>query len=193
MTHPPWTIDRGSTLLMIARGAIAEQLGMKAPPFEAAGWLQEPGATFVTLKRHGQLRGCIGTLAPRRPLGEDVAENARQAAFHDARFPPLAQSEFADIELEVSLLSPLKPVPCESETSLLALLRPKEDGLVLEWRGQRGAFLPQVWEQLPDPGDFLAHLKQKAGLSMDFWQDGIRLARFTVTRFHEEAGVESHG
>ncbi|HEY3269610.1 MAG TPA: AmmeMemoRadiSam system protein A [Geothrix sp.] len=193
MTHPHWTIDRGSTLLVIARGAIAEQLGLVGASVPTAGWLEEPGASFVTLKRHGSLRGCIGTLAPGRPLGEDVAENARQAAFHDARFPPLAQSEFADTELEVSLLSPLEPVPCESEAHLLARLRPGEDGLVLEWRDQRGAFLPQVWEQLPDPGDFLAHLKRKAGLSMDFWNDGIRFARFTVTRFHEEAGVESRG
>ena len=186
-------LDRGPTLIAIGRGAIAAELGRKAIPFEAAPWLEEPAATFVTLHRLGQLRGCMGTLEPRRPLGEDVAENARQAAFHDPRFPPLARSEFTDLRVEVSLLSALEPLPFNSQAHLLTLLRPEEDGLVLEWQGLRGAFLPQVWEQLPEPEDFLAHLKRKAGLPMAFWDDGIRITRFTVTRFHEEAEVGSPG
>lgn len=186
------SIDRGPTLLAIARGAIAGELGMRPIPFEAASWLEVPAATFVTLHRLGSLRGCVGTLVPRRPLGEDVASNARMAAFHDSRFPPLTWSEFDDTEMEVSVLSALEPVPCQGEAQLLAQLRPEEDGLVLEWQGQRSAFLPQVWEELPEPGDFLAHLKRKARLPMDFWRDGMRFSRFTVTRF-QEAGVESRG
>ena len=185
-------IDRGPTLLAIARGAIAEDLGLPPIPFEAASWLEEPAATFVTLHRLGSLRGCVGTLVPRRPLGEDVAANARMAAFHDSRFPPLSWSEFADTELEVSLLSPLEPMPCADEAQLLARLRPEEDGLVLAWQGDRSAFLPQVWDQLPDPRDFLAHLKRKARLPMDFWRDGLRFSRFTVTRF-QEAGAGARG
>ncbi|WP_243382581.1 AmmeMemoRadiSam system protein A [Geothrix alkalitolerans] len=193
MTHPHASIDWGPTLLRIARGAIAEKLGVAAPPVPTASWLEEPAATFVTLHRLGQLRGCMGTLEPRRPLGEDVVENARQAAFHDPRFPPLARSEFTDLQVEVSLLSALEPLPFNSQAHLLTLLRPVEDGLVLEWQGLRGAFLPQVWDQLPEPEDFLAHLKRKAGLPMAFWDDGIRITRFTVTRFHEEAEVGSPG
>lgn len=193
MTQPPTLTDRGPTLLAIARGAVAERLGLVAPPCAEARWLEEPGATFVTLHRHGQLRGCVGTLSPHRPLGEDVAANAREAAFHDTRFPPLARSEYADTGFEVSLLSPLEPIPFESRAQLLGLLRPHEDGLVLTWQGHRGAFLPQVWEQLPDPADFLAHLNQKAGLPPAAWNDGMRLSRFTVTRFQEEVGVGSSG
>lgn len=193
MTHPHTSLDWGPTLLRIARGAIAERLGMAAPPVPAATWLEEPAATFVTLHRMGQLRGCMGTLEPRRPLGEDVAENARQAAFHDPRFPALARSEFTDLRVEVSLLSTLEPLPYNSQAHLLTLLRPEEDGLVLTWQGERGAFLPQVWDQLSDPKDFLAHLKRKAGLPMDFWRDDIRIDRFTVMRFHEEAEVGSPG
>ena len=185
-------IDRGPTLLAIARDAIAGELGMRPIPFEPAPWLEDPAATFVTLHRLGSLRGCVGTLVPRRPLGEDVASNARMAAFHDSRFPPLTWSEFADTELEISLLSALEPVPCRDEAQLLAQLRPEEDGLVLAWQGERSAFLPQVWDQLPDPRDFLAHLKRKARLPMDFWRDGLRFSRFTVTRF-QEAEVGSHG
>ncbi|WP_243304939.1 AmmeMemoRadiSam system protein A [Geothrix oryzisoli] len=189
MFHPHPPPDRGPILLAIAHGAIASQLGMGAPPFEVEPWLQEPGATFVTLKRHGLLRGCIGTLSPRRPLGEDVAANAREAAFHDSRFPPLSRSEFPDTEVEVSLLGPLEALSFDSQAHLMAQLRPHEDGLVLEWGGQRAAFLPQVWDQLGDPGDFLAHLKQKAGLPGEFWDDGFRFARFSVMQFQEPAGV----
>lgn len=193
MTHLHTTTDRGPTLLRIARGAIAERLGMAAAPVPTDAWLEEPAATFVTLHRLDQLRGCIGSLEPHRPLGEDVAENARQAAFHDPRFPPLAWSEFADLHVEVSVLSPLEPLPFNSQSHLLTLLRPGEDGLVLTWQGERGAFLPQVWDQLPDPKDFLAHLKRKAGLPMDFWRGDVRIDRFTVARFHEEAEVGSPG
>lgn len=191
MTHPHATIDRGPILLLIARGAIAEKLGLAGVPVPMASWLEEPGASFVTLKRHGSLRGCMGTLAPVEPLGEDVASNARAAAFHDSRFPPLSLSEWPDTEVEVSLLSPLEPIRYENKNHLLTLLRPHVDGLVLEWEGHRGAFLPQVWDQLPNPAEFLAHLRQKAGLSQNFWDDGIRITRFTVDRFHEEAGVGS--
>lgn len=189
MIHLRTSPDWGPTLLRIARGAIAEQLGLAGSAVPQASWLEEPVATFVTLHRLGQLRGCMGTLEPRRPLRENVAENARQAAFHDPRFPPLARSEFDDLRVEVSLLSALEPLPFTSQAHLLTLLRPQVDGLVLEWQGLQGAFLPQVWDQLPKPEAFLAHLKRKAGLPAAFWDDGIRITRFTVLQFHEEAEV----
>jgi hypothetical protein len=177
--------DRGQTLLAIARGAIAEQLGVRAPPVGAAQWLDEPGATFVTLTCAGALRGCIGSLVAERPLRADVENNALVAAFSDPRFPPLSAREYHEIEVEVSLLSPMQPITVESETQALTLLRPGIDGVLLEYGRQRGTFLPQVWEQLPEPHAFLAHLKQKAGLPADFWTDEIRLSRYTITKWSE--------
>ena len=185
MTH-----DRGPTLLAIARGAIAEPLGEAAPPFELANWLQEPGSSFVTLMLHGELRGCIGSLSAQRPLAEDVAFNARAAAFQDTRFEPLSLNEFFKTDIEVSLLSAPEPIAFESQTHLLSLLRPGVDGVILEYGWWRGTFLPQVWEQLPGPQAFLAHLKQKAGLPHDFWADEIRFSRYTVTKWRESEVLE---
>lgn len=177
--------DRGQTLLAIARGAIATQLGEASPSFEEAEWLNEPGATFITLTSAGSLRGCIGSLEAERPLRVDVESNARAAAFSDPRFPPVSMREYHEIEVEVSLLSSLQPVAVESETQTLTLLRPGVDGVLLEYGQRRGTFLPQVWEQLPEPRAFLAHLKQKAGLPADFWAEEIRLSRYTVTKWRE--------
>jgi len=184
-------IDEGQTLLAIARGAIAEQLGVPAPSFDAAQWLDEPGATFVTLTCAGALRGCIGSLLAERALRADVENNALAAAFSDPRFPPLSAREYRDIEVEVSLLSAMQPVAVESESHALTLLRPGIDGMLLEYGGRRGTFLPQVWEQLPEPRAFLAHLKQKAGLPADFWAEEIRLSRYTITKWRESEFVTS--
>lgn len=183
-------LDRGPTLLAIARGAIARQLSEEPPPFEPAHWLQEPGATFVTLQSHGELRGCVGSLSAKKPLREDVESNARAAAFHDSRFAPLSRREYPSIEIEVSLLSALEKLAFESQQDLLTLLRPGMDGVVLEYGWHRGTFLPQVWEQLPDPKTFLAHLKQKSGLPADFWGDGIQVSRYTVAKWREQ---DKHG
>jgi len=183
--------DRGQTLLAIARAAIAEQLGVPAPSFNAAQWLEEPGATFVTLTCAGALRGCIGSLVAHRPLRADVESNAFAAAFSDPRFAPLSAREYRELEVEVSLLSPMQPFTVESETHALTLLRPGIDGMLLEYGRQRGTFLPQVWEQLPEPRAFLTHLKQKAGLPADFWAQEVRLSRYTVTKWRESEFVTS--
>jgi len=177
--------EQGQTLLAIARAAIAEQLGVPAASFDTAEWLNEPGASFVTLTCAGALRGCIGSLVAERPLRVDVESNALAAAFSDPRFPPVSAREYRAIEVEVSLLSPLQPFTFESETQALTLLRPGIDGVLLEYGRRRGTFLPQVWEQLPEPRTFLAHLKQKAGLPADFWADEVRLSRYTVTKWRE--------
>lgn len=185
------SIERGTTLLAIARGAIARSLGQPAPAFDEGTWLMEPGASFVTLTRRGELRGCIGSLLAERPLRHDIECNARAAAFRDPRFPPVAAREYAGIDVEVSLLSALEPIKAESETELLSALRPGVDGVLLEYRARRGTFLPQVWEQLPEPRAFLQHLKQKAGLHADFWADDMRLSRYTVTKWREAASQDT--
>jgi len=190
-TASPWSAERGRVLLRIARAALAQALGVAhAAPIPEANpdepWLREPGATFVTLRRaDGELRGCVGSIEAHRPLGEDVAHNAVAAAFHDGRFPPLAPRELAEISLEVSLLSPSEPLPPLSEAAALRTLRPGVDGVILEYRGRRGTFLPQVWEQLPTPRAFLDHLATKAGLPRGFWAPEVRLSRYTVQKWEE--------
>jgi AmmeMemoRadiSam system protein A len=183
----PWTAERGRALLRIARESLAEALGFgKAPEEPGDPWLREPGATFVTLRRRGELRGCVGSILACRPLFEDVWHNAWASAFRDTRFPPVAPEELAEIAVEVSLLSPPEPLVCASEAETLRLLRPGIDGVILECGENRGTFLPQVWEQLPDPREFLDHLRHKAGLRPGFWSPEVRLSRYTVLKWVEE-------
>jgi AmmeMemoRadiSam system protein A len=170
-------------LVAIAREAIAERLGrgMMLPRDEP--WLAEPAASFVTLHLEDLLRGCIGSIDARRPLGEDVAGNARAAAFHDPRFEPLTLAEFDAVAIEVSVLSPRSALAVASEAEAAERLRPGVDGVYLEYAGHAATFLPQVWEGLPDPVDFLAALRQKARLPARFWDPAIRLTRYTVEKY----------
>ncbi len=142
--------------------------------------LREPKASFVTLNINHQLRGCIGTLSPFRPLVEDISHNAYAAAFTDPRFTALTAAEFPQLEYHISILSDTSPVEFNSEQDLLEQIRPGVDGLVLEEGRMRGTFLPSVWEQLPDRKQFLAHLKQKAGLPSNYWSDSLKVSRYTV-------------
>ena len=179
--------DKGTTLLKLARSEIASKLGQTVPFTKQASWLADPGASFVTLTRNGTLRGCIGTLEAHRPLGLDVRENAVAAAFHDPRFMPLTLAEFEETRVEVSLLSPSEPLVVVNEEDALISLRPGIDGVVFEYGYYRSTFLPQVWEQLPEPAEFMAHLKRKAGLPVDFWAEQVRLSRYTVSKWKEGA------
>ena len=159
----------GAQLVARAREAVERSFSRtEARPADEAWWL-EPAATFVTLTRGGQLRGCIGSVTPRRGLLEDVEHNARAAAFQDPRFSPLRADELDAVRFEVSLLGPLEPIRFTDEADALRQLRPHVDGVVLSWQRHRALFLPQVWDQLPEPSRFLAALKRKAGLSPDFW------------------------
>lgn len=174
--------ERGAVLIAIAREAIA------GSPAQAAGWreeawLREPGASFVTLKLDGDLRGCIGTIDAHRPLAEDVARNARAAAFRDPRFPPVSDVELPRLEVEVSVLTPRETLAVASEAEALAQLRPGVDGIALEFNGASATFLPQVWENLPEPEAFLDALRRKAGLPARFWHPDVRLSRYTVEKF----------
>jgi MEMO1 family protein len=180
----------GAALLGRARNAIARELGLAPsaaePPHPA---LDAPGATFVTLRRHSELRGCVGALSAERPLGVDVRMHALAAAFDDPRFEPLEAHEFAQLEIEVSLLEPARPLRAANEAEAHSALRPGVDGVILEWRGRRATFLPQVWEQLPQPREFLAALKAKAGLPRDFWAHDLRLSSYRVRKFAQARSV----
>ncbi|HEY0338616.1 MAG TPA: AmmeMemoRadiSam system protein A [Burkholderiales bacterium] len=179
--HP----DAGPVLLPIARAAIARELGRPYAAREDAEWLRDPGACFITLKQGENLRGCIGTLRAHRPLLEDVKANAVSAAFRDPRFSPLVPAELEITRLEISLLSPLEPLSFENEQQALTQLRRGIDGIVFEYGYHQSTFLPQVWEDLPDPVEFMASLKQKAGLPPDFWDTEVKLARYTVSKWAE--------
>lgn len=145
--------------------------------------LREPGASFVTLERHGYLRGCIGTLEAHQPLARDVAHNAFQSAFRDPRFPPLDETEWEGLDIHISVLSKPEPMHFASEEDFIRQLRPGVDGVILEEGWHRGTFLPAVWEDLPDPNDFVRHLKLKAGLSPSYWSKTIKAYRYTAEYF----------
>jgi AmmeMemoRadiSam system protein A len=177
--------SHGLTLLAIARESLASALHLGRESLRDEPWLHEPGATFVTLRRLGGLRGCVGSIQAYRPLLDDVRHNARAAAFSDTRFPPVHAGEYPEISVEVSLLSPCEPCEFGCEEEALTQLRPGVDGIVFEFQGRRSTFLPQVWEQLSDPWDFLTHLKRKAGLPAAFWHPEVKLWRYTVMKWAE--------
>jgi uncharacterized protein len=179
--------DAGAVLLPIARASIAAAWKHAISTQEDAPWLQEPGASFITLTQHGALRGCIGSLQAHRSLLEDVKANAWAAAFHDPRFAALTEAEWPVTAVEVSVLSATQDMHCAGEADAQAQLRPHVDGVILEYGSHRATFLPQVWEQLPEPAAFLAHLKHKAGLPVDFWANEVRLQRYTVSKWSEAA------
>ncbi|KAB2921009.1 MAG: AmmeMemoRadiSam system protein A [Dechloromonas sp.] len=176
----------GRTLLRLARNAIGGHFGLPPQPVDESAQLQEWAATFVTLTRHGELRGCIGSLEAWRPLAEDVRSNALAAAFRDPRFPPLSAAELPHTRIEVSLLTPAEALSCRDEADALSKLRPHIDGVILSAGRHRATFLPQVWEQLPDPALFLAQLKRKAGLAASYWGPEVRLEHYTVRKWQEE-------
>jgi len=142
--------------------------------------LRESRACFVTLDEGGALRGCIGSIEARRPLVQDVAENAYAAAFEDPRFPGLAADEFDSLEIHISVLTVPQPMHFESEQDLLRQIRPGIDGLIIRDGFHRGTFLPSVWESLPRAQDFLRHLKLKAGMTPDYWSGSISVERYTT-------------
>lgn len=177
--------DQGKTLLHLARAAIARELGFHSHDLPRTDWLEQPGATFVTLTLHGQLRGCIGSLEARRSLREDVCANAVASAFRDPRFAPLDKEEFAEVVIDVSVLGKAEPIRFNDEEDALAQLEAGLDGVILEYGMHRATYLPQVWTQLPAPKEFIEQLKVKAGLPDDFWSDDIQLSRYRVQKFKD--------
>ncbi|PKM10997.1 MAG: AMMECR1 domain-containing protein [Gammaproteobacteria bacterium HGW-Gammaproteobacteria-3] len=181
------TKSQGKLLLALAKASIEQGFATGKPVKPQRGhyppelWVKR--ATFVTLERRLQLRGCIGMLEAIRPLVEDVAENAFSAAFRDPRFPALGRDELDGLELHISVLSPAEALSFDSEQALIAQLRPGVDGLIIEAGARRGTFLPSVWDSLPEPAQFLAHLKQKAGLMPDYWSDTLTVSRYSTQMF----------
>jgi AmmeMemoRadiSam system protein A len=185
------TSEERQILLELARATIEARARRRDPPpvdlTAVPQRLAQDGASFVTLTKLGSLRGCIGSLEARRPLVVDVQENAISAAFHDPRFPPVGARELADLQVEVSVLSAPQPLAYDGPDDLIAKLRPEVDGVVIERGWHRATFLPQVWEKLPDPHEFLQHLCLKAGLSADAYRrPGLDVYTYQVEKFEEE-------
>ncbi|HEU4351518.1 MAG TPA: AmmeMemoRadiSam system protein B [Burkholderiales bacterium] len=177
--------EAGRMLLSLARSCIEKNLLGKPGLTPSAAWLNQTGATFVTLTKEGALRGCIGSLEPARALAEDVTENALGAAFRDPRFPAMTAAEWPLCRVEVSLLSTRKPLRFADEADLLEQIEAGEDGLIIEADGRRGTFLPQVWEDLGDKRVFLSHLVRKAGLPADTPLTRCNISRYRVAKWKE--------
>jgi len=179
-------------LLELARCSIARGIGRHAPvSVPGRAWpprLLEPRATFTTLTLGGQLRGCCGSIEPRRPLIDDVWHNAWTSAYADPRFEPLTAWELHALEITVSVLSPLEPIAAGSDAELIASLRPGVDGLLICCGNACATFLPAVWRELPEPSDFLAQLKLKAGLSSARFSPRMRAFRYRTESFHSNDG-----
>jgi AmmeMemoRadiSam system protein A len=147
--------------------------------------LQAERGAFVTLTRRARLRGCIGTIEPRGPLAQAVADCAYSAAFGDPRFPQLRLDELAATRIEISVLTPMEPLAATSREALISQLQPGVDGLVLEDGRHRSTFLPKVWDQLTEPHEFIDHLLAKAGLPRDHWSPSLRAHRYRAFAFND--------
>jgi hypothetical protein len=177
-------------LLKLARQALDEGVGGAQPqPLdmdELPEALRQPGATFVTLTRRGELRGCVGTLEAYQPLAEDVREHALAAALADYRFPPVSPGEVPELEIEISRLTQPEPLEYTNGEDLLKRLRPGVDGVILRDGPRRATFLPQVWEKLPDAAQFLDHLCAKMGAEPGVWRyRKMKVFTYQVEEFHE--------
>jgi AmmeMemoRadiSam system protein A len=178
------------TLLRLAREAMEYAVKGKAlPPLDNQSLtplLRENGASFVTLTVEDDLRGCIGALEAHQPLVEDVREHAVAAAMQDPRFPPVEENELNRIKLEVSRLTAPHLLEYSSSEDLLKKLKPHVDGVILKDNFRRATFLPQVWEKIPDPAEFLGHLCQKMGVRANTWRDvKLQVYVYQVEEFHE--------
>jgi AmmeMemoRadiSam system protein A len=185
------TSDEKNILLRLAREALERGVkGERLPPLDLGSLpprLRMQGASFVTLTVHGDLRGCIGALEPYQPLAEDVREHAVAAALNDFRFPPVGPGELSDIHIEVSRLTMPEPLAYTSSEDLLVKLRPGIDGVLLRYGSRRATFLPQVWEKVPDPAEFLDHLCMKMGASPGLWREKeLQVSIYQVEEFHEQ-------
>lgn len=178
-------------LLTLARQTIVKAVNHQPLPTwndaDLTEALTQKGASFVTLTMDGELRGCIGSLEAYQSLVEDVRDHARQAALEDYRFPPVTKAEVPKLHIEISRLTPSFPLKYHNPEDLPDLLKPNEDGVILKDGFRRATFLPQVWEQLPVPGEFLSHLCTKMGSSADLWKRKVlEVSIYHVEEFEEK-------
>ncbi|MFH2066804.1 MAG: AmmeMemoRadiSam system protein A [Pseudomonadota bacterium] len=192
-TNQNLTQKQGQALVALARHAIRERVTRSAALDESVVTLlqdkrlQEKQGTFVTLNQKGQLRGCIGTLAATESIVDGVKRNALNAALHDHRFSPISPEEMDSIDIEVSILTDPAPVEYTDGADLLSKLRPGTDGVIIRQGAARATFLPQVWDQLSGPEEFLTHLCLKAGLAGEAWQTSrIEVLIYQVQYFEEK-------
>lgn len=186
----PLTDGEKQTLLRIAREAIENKVrNNPMPPLENKSLtpaLRENGASFVTLTVQDNLRGCIGALEAYQPLAEDVREHAIAAALEDPRFPPVSEAELSRIQIEVSRLTEPQELQYSNSEDLLTKLRPHIDGVILKHGFRRATFLPQVWEKIPDPEEFLRQLCYKMGERPNLWREAkLQVYVYQVEEFHE--------
>ena len=181
--------DTRRWLLALARTTIERALGGDPTDPPGTGRVPDdaaaPGAAFVTLRRDGQLLGCIGSMTPTRPLADDVAAHAYDAAFRDPRLPAVTRQDLDRMVVEISVLGPLEPIDVHSREELLAALRPGVDGVLVTSRQGRATFLPAVWHQVADGEEFLDLLWRKAGLARGSWPTDLRAERYQVTEFDD--------
>jgi len=183
--------EERNILLSVAREAITAAVARRSLPAlqieKQPQILQADGATFITLTKNGHLRGCIGTMEPYQPLIADVQEHAVAAALSDYRFPKVTQDELGQIRIEVSRLTPLKRLPYKETEELVKALRIGVDGVLIRNEGRQATFLPQVWEQLPQPDQFLSQLCLKMGAPADLWKtQPMEVFTYQVEKFKEE-------
>lgn len=176
-------------LLAIARKTIRQGCvqGQPAEPVlkDQSEAFTQQAACFVTLHKHGTLRGCIGSTAAHRSLLEDVIHNAHASAFGDPRFPPVTEDELSELRIEISILTPQQPLAVANEDELLHTIRPGIDGLLIRNAQYSATFLPQVWQQLPSSRQFLQHLKRKAGMAPGEWPDDMECFCYQCIKFAE--------
>ena len=184
------TAEEQKILLRLAREAMERGVkGEELPSLDSSSLplpLQEAGSSFITLTAHGQLRGCIGSLEPYESLAEDVREHAVAAALKDPRFPAVREDELNGIQIEVSRLTRPLPLEYKDAEDLLSKLHPFVDGVILRDAFRRATFLPQVWEKIPDPAEFMNNLCYKMGVQHDLWRsEHLEVLTYQVEEFHE--------
>jgi hypothetical protein len=184
----PVTTSEGALLATIAAGTVRICLVGQptTEPVPAPKALREPGVSFVTLERRSQLRGCVGSLRATNPLYLDVVRNARRA-MADPRLPPVNRTDWPELDIKVSVLTPLTPLDATGPDDLLRALRPGVDGLLLADDTRRATFLPSVWQRLSDPGRFVAALLAKGGWPDDGWPDNLSIHRYQAYEFCDPA------
>ena len=188
------TPEQGAALVNLARQTLASHFGRAISRGDAESLesmledsaLQARCGTFVTLTIDNQLRGCIGNLSASMPIVTGIRDNALNAAFHDPRFSPLSDKELDLVRIEISVLTEAVKLEYRGADDLLAKLRPGIDGVILKKGFASATFLPQVWDQLPKPEQFLTHLCMKAGLPATKWRDGDLEIKVYQVQFFEE-------